>query len=194
MRLTNDEYQSDLSKMKAFIARLLPQEGTRIVIADGQDGEFWVELDPVRYDDGVWDLHWETNCLEAFDLREIYEDFRRQEMTVWERRRSFPVTPASGRHRPKLQAQSSPPAVGVTSGLLRLGHCVSLAGHSESSLRRAIKDGRLKAHSIGRGRKRPTYGICRADLEAFIVASRVQPPDPLRIPTIGVKKKSRHFD
>jgi hypothetical protein len=79
------------------------------------------------------------------------------------------------------------------SGLLRLGECVTLSGHSERSLRRAIKDGRLKAHTIGRGRKRPTYGIYRTDLEGFIEASRVQPSDPPRVPTIGVRRKSRHF-
>ena len=86
MRLSPEQYQADRRKMKAYIARLLPEEGIRIVIAEGEGEEVWVELDPVRYDDGEWDLHWETNEPEWVDLREIYDYFRQQEMTVWERR------------------------------------------------------------------------------------------------------------
>jgi excisionase family DNA binding protein len=93
---------------------------------------------------------------------------------------------------PQRPGRRPPPSTGQ-SGLLRLRECAAVLGHSESSLRRAIKDGRLRAHTIGRGRKRPTYGIYRADLEGFIEASRVQPPDPPRVPTIGVRRKSRHF-
>jgi hypothetical protein len=78
--------------------------------------------------------------------------------------------------------------------LLRLKRCVALSGHSGSTLRRAIKDGRLKAHAIGRGQRRPTYGIRRSDLQEYIRASQVSPPDPPSLPTTGVKKKSRHFD
>ncbi len=88
MRLTADESQSDRRKMKAYIARLLPEEGTRVVLfGDGEGDEVWVDLDPVRYDDGEWDLHWKTNEPEYVDLQLIYDHFRRQEMTVEERRR-----------------------------------------------------------------------------------------------------------
>lgn len=93
--------------------------------------------------------------------------------------------PLFGGQEPVEQGQSQ---------LLRLGQCVRVAGHSNSTLRRAIKDGRLKAHAIGRGRKRPTYGVFLGDLEAYIEASRVDLPDSPRIPTTGVRKKSRHFD
>lgn len=79
-------------------------------------------------------------------------------------------------------------------GLLRLRQCVALSGHSESTLRRAIRDGRLKAHTIGRGRKRPTYGILGSDLQAYLEATRLQFPDLPSVPTTKVTKKSRHFD
>jgi len=98
---------------------------------------------------------------------------------------------ASGPDRQRLQRPPRPSA--GQSGLLRLRECITVSGHSERSLRRAIKDGRLKARTIGRGRKRPTYGIYRTDLDGFIEASRVQPPDPPQIPTTGVRRKSRHF-
>src|SRR5439155_1211307 len=62
------------------------------------------------------------------------------------------------------QRQRQEPRGTAQGHLLRLRECVRLAGHSESTLRRAIRDGRLKAHTIGRGRKRPTYGILRGDL------------------------------
>lgn len=122
---------------------------------------------------------WEHLCLKKITLEEW-----------WRQQAIFPKS-ASPAHQPNTRAKS---AVEGSSGLLRLSRCVIVSGHSESSLRRAIKDGRLKAHTVGRGRKRPTYRIYRCDLEAFIEASRFRPSDPPRVPTIGVKKKSRHFD
>lgn len=87
MRPSADQYQSDRRKMKAYIARLLPEEGTRVVLfGDGEDDEVWVDLDPIQYEEGEWDLHWETNCPEAIGLPEIYDHFRRKEMTAGERR------------------------------------------------------------------------------------------------------------
>jgi excisionase family DNA binding protein len=67
-------------------------------------------------------------------------------------------------------------------------------GLSYTTLLRAIKDGRLSAHKVGRGRIRPTYRVSVADLQKFIEASRVQPPDSPTIPTTRVRRKSRHFD
>jgi excisionase family DNA binding protein len=85
MFITTDHYQSDRRRMKAFVAMRIPEEGCRLVVADGPDeGEVWVDLDPVRYDDGEMDLHLETNCREAVYLPDIYMRFRRQEMTSWE--------------------------------------------------------------------------------------------------------------
>jgi hypothetical protein len=39
--------------MKAYITSLVPEEGCRVVLADGPDGEVCADLDPVRYDDGA---------------------------------------------------------------------------------------------------------------------------------------------
>jgi hypothetical protein len=75
--------------------------------------------------------------------------------------------------------------------LKAVGRMTSL---SYTSLIRAIKDGRLLAHNIGRGRSRPTYRVRLADLQKFIEASRVHPPDSPTMPTTTVRKKSRHFD
>jgi hypothetical protein len=107
----------------------------------------------------------------------------------WQSRVQSKTLSGPDQKRPQRRA---PPSADQ-SGLLRLRECVSVSGHSESTLRRAIKDGRLRAHTIGRGRQRPTYGIYWTDLEGFIEASRVQPADPPQVPTIGVRRKSRHF-
>lgn len=90
MQLTTDQYQRDRRKMKAYIASRLPDERTRVVIADGEGGELWADLDPISYD-GEWDLHWETNCREYVDLQVIYDHFRLQEMTLEEWRRELGV-------------------------------------------------------------------------------------------------------
>src|SRR5262249_21337491 len=84
MFITTDQYQSDLHPMKAFVALLIPEEGCRVVVADGPEGEVWVDLNPVRHGDGELDLHWGTNCPEAVGLRDIYKHFRRQEKTWWD--------------------------------------------------------------------------------------------------------------
>lgn len=89
MRPSTDQYLSNRRKMEAYIAKLLPEDGLQVVLADGEDGEVWAELDPVRYEDGEWDLHWKTNCPEAIGLPEIYDHFRRHEMPVEERRREI---------------------------------------------------------------------------------------------------------
>jgi hypothetical protein len=47
--------------MKAYIASLLPEEGCRIVVAVGPEGEVWVDINLVRYSDGQFDRHLETN-------------------------------------------------------------------------------------------------------------------------------------
>jgi hypothetical protein len=70
--------------MKAFVAMRIPEEGCRIVLADGQNGKVWVDLNSVWDEQVGWDLYFETNCRVAVGLREIYEHFRRQEMMCWE--------------------------------------------------------------------------------------------------------------
>ena len=69
-----------------------------------------------------------------------------------------------------------------------------LSGRSVTTIRRDIKGGTLRAHVVGRGRRRPSYRIRRADLKAYIQAGRAEPPDPPAVPTTTVRKKSRHFD
>jgi excisionase family DNA binding protein len=72
--------------MKAYIcSRIISEEDTEVLLAVGEDGELRVFLYPVWDDEDGWDLFWETDCPEAVGLREIYEYFRRQEMTSWER-------------------------------------------------------------------------------------------------------------
>jgi DNA modification methylase len=70
--------------MKAYIASRIPEEGCRVVVADGPEGEVWVDLDPVRYGDGELDLHLETNCPEWAGIPEVYEYLRQPEMAWWE--------------------------------------------------------------------------------------------------------------
>lgn len=87
--VSNETKTGDGNRMKAYIASRIPEEGCRVVLADGPDGEVWADLDPVRQDNGEFDLHWETNCREAVVLRDIFMHFRRHEMTVDEWRRDF---------------------------------------------------------------------------------------------------------
>jgi excisionase family DNA binding protein len=69
-----------------------------------------------------------------------------------------------------------------------------LSGRSVTTIRRDIRAGTLRAHVVGRGRRRPSYRIRRADLKAYIRAGLAETPDPPVVPTTTVKKKSRHFD
>jgi excisionase family DNA binding protein len=82
--ITVDQLLADRRRMKPYIATRIPEEGCRIVLAEGDGGEDWAEIDPVRYPDGEWDVHFETNAPEWVGLREICEHFRRQEMSVEE--------------------------------------------------------------------------------------------------------------
>jgi hypothetical protein len=89
MFITNDQYQSDHCRMRASIASRIPEEGCRIVLADGPEGEVWVDLDPVQYGNGELDLHLETNCPEWAGIPEVYEYLWSQEMTWEEWRREL---------------------------------------------------------------------------------------------------------
>src|SRR5436190_638748 len=79
-----DHPLADRRRMLAYIASRILEEGCRTVLADGPDGEFWVDLDPVRYGDGELDLHLDTNCPEWAGLSEAYEYLRREERMCWE--------------------------------------------------------------------------------------------------------------
>lgn len=88
MKVNYDQIDADNRKMKRFIAERLPPDGTRIVLADGPDGEAWADLFP-NWDDGDCDLHIETNAPEWVGLREVYGYFRRPELTFREREREM---------------------------------------------------------------------------------------------------------
>jgi hypothetical protein len=81
--------ESDRRRMKASIASRIPEEGIEVVLAVGGEGELSVELYPIQYDDGDWDLRYETDSPEAICLQDIYEHFRRQGMTWLEWQREF---------------------------------------------------------------------------------------------------------
>lgn len=95
---------------------------------------------------------------------------------------------------PPPSAGSSQKAGRVGSKWYSIEEAASLAGRSVSTIRRDIKAGTLPAHVIGRGRRRPSYRIRRADLKAYIQAGRAEQPDPPAVPITPVRKKSRHFD
>lgn len=77
--------QPDIRRMERFICERIPPNRTRIVLADGGDGPAWVDLTPLWDDDGDCDLVIQSNEPDAFGLRDVYEHFRRKEMTGWER-------------------------------------------------------------------------------------------------------------
>jgi excisionase family DNA binding protein len=80
--LTNYEIvAADNRRMKRFICGRIPQDGTRIVLADGEDGPAWADLLPVWDDDGDCDLLIGTNEPEWANLREVYDYFRRTDLT-----------------------------------------------------------------------------------------------------------------
>jgi hypothetical protein len=56
MFLTTEQGHADRRLMKAFVAMRIPEEGCRVVLADGPEGEVWVDLNPVRYGDGELDF------------------------------------------------------------------------------------------------------------------------------------------
>lgn len=140
-------------------------------------------------------LRLRRNGATAADIHAVFQGWDRavdQEviLSVLRRLRTEPVVFS---RRSQHTANDSRVLEDRQGNLLRLRQCVSRSGLSLTTLRRAIKAGLLKAHTIGRGQRRPTYGIYQRDLERYIEASRYDPPDPPQTPTIGVRKKSRHF-
>lgn len=86
--LTLDQVLADNRRMKKFIGERIPVDSyERIVLADGSDGPLWVDLLATWDDDGDCDLLIETNEPDWADLREVYDYFRRREMTwaEWKR-------------------------------------------------------------------------------------------------------------
>ena len=70
--------------METYIASRIPDEGIKVALAEGDDGTLTAELYPIDWGDGDSGLHWETNEPQAVGLKDIYEYFKRQEMTLWE--------------------------------------------------------------------------------------------------------------
>ncbi|MSQ95630.1 MAG: hypothetical protein EXR98_13865 [Gemmataceae bacterium] len=84
--MTVDQILTDNRKMEQFICDRLRTDRTRIVLADGRRpyGPAWVDLTLFLCDDGDHELVIESNEPDAFGVREVYEHFRRKEMTGWE--------------------------------------------------------------------------------------------------------------
>ncbi len=76
---------------------------------------------------------------------------------------------------------------------LTLRQCADLSGRSITTIRRAVRDGVLKAHNVGRGRRKRSYRIHADDLHRYVEAGRVELPGPPHVPTTPVRTKSRHF-
>lgn len=89
--MTVDQILADNRKMERFICDRLRTERTRIVLASGwpPDGPVWVDLTLYLCDDGDHELVIESNEPDAFGVRDVYEHFRRQERTSWEREREI---------------------------------------------------------------------------------------------------------
>lgn len=104
--LTLNRIDSDNRKMKRFIADRISPDGTRIVLADGGDGPAWVDLTPLWDEEGECDLVMDTNEPDAIGLRDVYEHFRRKEMTGWEWEREL-AAEVTRRELRKLERESA---------------------------------------------------------------------------------------
>jgi len=210
MQLTNARHKADRRKMKAYIARLLPEEGTRIVLGDGEGGEIWAELSPIRYDDGEWDVYWETNEPDLIDLPLIYDHFRRQEKVEWTReqtgeffrqriqalekeavvRPSVPMVPEVGRGRSLMGSKtihtSTPETeqakIGSPGTLLDMKDAAKRIGCSVSGLRKLVANRLIK---FFRTKKWGRIKFRVEWLEEFIAKGVVAPRDEMQV---SVKK------
>lgn len=83
--MTVEQVRADARRMERYVCeRILPDGPRRIAIEPG-----WVELTAFWGDDGDCELQIESNGPYAIGLREVYEHFRRQEMTAWEKEREL---------------------------------------------------------------------------------------------------------
>jgi excisionase family DNA binding protein len=180
-----NQIQSDKRKMIDFICeRIRPDTPTRIVLADGADGPLWVDLDPVWDEDGGCELFIETNEPDAVGLREVYEYFRRKEMTFWEWEREI----ANGINRWKIRdlerevgrlratnmaSTSSPTRVPMQTdrkSTLTVSETAALLGCSYGEARKRMLDGRIQAIKDGRWlRTRPEW------VEEYVSKNMIKP-------------------
>jgi hypothetical protein len=77
MRLTIDQIFADKARMEQFICERIPPCSTRINLGGGA----WADLTPCWDELVGWSLLWETDEPEWVGLREVYQYFRRREMT-----------------------------------------------------------------------------------------------------------------
>jgi hypothetical protein len=80
MHLSIGQLLADRKTMEQYICERIPGDGTRVILATGEEGDAWADLFPV-WNDGVgWELHMERSD-GWVSLQEVYDHFRRQEMT-----------------------------------------------------------------------------------------------------------------
>jgi hypothetical protein len=79
MRLSSDQILSDEKVMTDFICERIPSE-CRVILTAGEDGETWADLWPYWDDATGWHLLMEKSD-EHVTLEEVYDHFRRKEMT-----------------------------------------------------------------------------------------------------------------
>lgn len=88
MRLSYEQILSDEKAMTDFICKRLTETPTKLVLAAGEEGETWAELWGEWDDATGWNLSMEKSD-ESVDLEEVYDHFRRKEMTYREWWREF---------------------------------------------------------------------------------------------------------
>jgi hypothetical protein len=205
MRLTPNQFRADSRKMKAFICSKIPEEGTRIVLADGPDGAAWADLNPVWSEAG-WDLHWQTNEPEWVGLREIYEHFRREaEGEMAQRRGRGPGYEGSSlrRHAARVPVPANPGAINLAAtedenGLPRevsTAEAARILGISKDTVLRLKAAGLLEYRNTGSpGSCRPVFAFTlrsvlelRTSYERDTPIAR-RPKDPTRRRVRGERK------
>ena len=205
--MTVNQVLADNRKMERFICDRIRTDRTRIVLADGEDGPAWVDLTLFLCDDGDHELVIESNEPDAFGVREVYEHFRRQEMTGWE----WELELAAEINRWKVHDLEREMAVlreGVEAELLvrleriegkldgvaeksnpapdysSIKQAARITGLSDSHIRRAVVAGELPASNIGSSASHPIYRIALKDLHDWMNnkkgGNRVPPKSKLK--------------
>lgn len=195
------ERLSDRRKMVSYVGPRVADQAQRIILADGPEGEVWVELFSAWDQEDGWDLHWETNLREWVDLREIYEHFRRQDMTTWEWQAGFKAVlgqergrrtdsiPAglSGRTAGEVTSPSDLPAqpssLADLPGEVSTGHAAKILGISKDTLLKLKDDGLLEYRNAAPpSSSRPIYRFSLASALALRTTYRADSPAPFQKP------------
>ena len=100
-------FLADQRKKEKYVCDRIPEEGMRIVIAEGSAGESSIIADlSVERWEGHVDLIIETNEPEVVDLDEVYSYFRLREMTFEEFWREMVFVDPAKEYRRKLSMLS----------------------------------------------------------------------------------------